>query len=79
MRRALGVLLRLAGIALVSVPLSVVATILLSPFWSWLEASTGIEAAGHSGPTEWCYAAVFVVAAALGAWIVFGRRRAGAD
>ena len=35
--------------------IAAVLTILLSPAWLWFEARTGIEAYGHSGPTEWCY------------------------
>jgi hypothetical protein len=39
----------------ISLPLGVVLTIVLFPFWSWFEATTGIESVGHSGPAEWCY------------------------
>jgi len=51
-------------IIIVAVPLSIIAAILLVPFWSWLEASTGIESLGHSGPAEWCYAVIFFLLAA---------------
>lgn len=40
-------------------PLAAVLTILLSPAWSWLEARTGIESYGHSGPAEWCYLVMY--------------------
>jgi len=40
-------------IALVAV--SFVLTILLFPFWSWIESSFGIESVGHSGPGDWCF------------------------
>lgn len=43
------------GVALLSVPVGIVLTIVLAPFWSWLEATTGIESIGHSGPAGWCY------------------------
>ena len=36
-------------------PLAAVLTISMSSLWSGLEARTGIEAYGHSGPAEWCY------------------------
>jgi hypothetical protein len=73
LRLFLGVLV----VVLVAAPLSILTTFLLFPFWSWLEASTGIEAVGHSGPAEWCYAAVFLVLAGSGALIVLSRHRAG--
>ena len=60
-RRPLRILLDLAAIALLFVPLSVLATLLLLPFWSRLESAAGIEAVGHSGPAEWCYLLVFAV------------------
>ena len=71
----LRLLLILLGAALIVVPVSIVTTILLFPFWSWLEASTGIESVGHSGPAEWCYAAVFLLFTATSALIVFVRRQ----
>ena len=46
-------------IILVNVPISIIITIVLIPFWSWFENSIGIESLGHSGPAEWCYAAIF--------------------
>jgi hypothetical protein len=60
-RRPLRILLGFVAIALLSVPLSVLATLLLLPFWSWLESAARIEAVGHSGPAEWCYLLVFAV------------------
>ena len=64
----------LALIALV-LPLSAVVTILLLPFWSWLEASSGVEAVGHSGPAVWCYLLVFAVLAAGAAPVLILRLR----
>ncbi|MDF2764448.1 MAG: hypothetical protein K0S81_1442 [Rhodospirillales bacterium] len=60
-RRPLRILLGFVAIVLLSVPLSVPATLLLLPFWSWLESAAGIEAVGHSGPAEWSYLLVFAV------------------
>jgi hypothetical protein len=59
MKRPLRVVLTLLAVILIAAPLSVVITILMFPFWSWFEASVGIESVGHSGPAEWCYAIVF--------------------
>ena len=76
MRSRLRSILFLLGIVLMSAPLSVFATLLLLPFWSWLEASAGIESVGHSGPAEWCYLATFIVllSIALAIWLF---RRSG--
>jgi hypothetical protein len=64
MRRLLGFGL----LAVVSVPIGIVLTFLLIPFWRWLEQTTGIESIGHSGPAEWCYVAMVLLSlAGLGA------------
>jgi hypothetical protein len=56
-------LLRIA--AVLSFVLGIVLAVTLFPFWGWLEATTGIESVGHSGPATWCYVVsmgvVFVV------------------
>jgi hypothetical protein len=46
--------------ALVTVPLALILTFMLRPFWDWFEAISGIESLGHSGPSEWCYIAIYV-------------------
>lgn len=66
---------------LISVPASIVITLLLLPFWSWLEASFGFESIGHSGPAQWCYVAVFAIFSVgllLALWILRRHRRANA-
>jgi hypothetical protein len=75
MSRPLRLFLTLCAVVVAAAPLSIVATILLFPFWSWLEASTGFESVGHSGPAVWCYATVFVVLAVSGSLVVFARDR----
>ena len=64
-------------LALLSIPIAFVGTILLVPFWSWLEASTGIESLGHSGPAEWCYLLVFLfVVSLIGlGWSLQGKKK----
>ncbi len=52
-------ILSVAGLLLLGLPLAYLLTILLMPFWRYLEASTGIESAGHSGPAGWCYSLVY--------------------
>jgi hypothetical protein len=65
--------LRLALITLavlvVCLPAAFIVTFLLSPLWSWIEATYGIESIGHSGPSDWCFYLVYAVlsAAALSA------------
>jgi hypothetical protein len=51
--------------ALLIVPLAIGVTLLMMPFFSWVEARFGIEAVGHSGPAEWCYATVYVTMLAV--------------
>lgn len=45
--------------ALVAVFPAVPVTFLLGPAWNALEARTGVEAIGHSGPAGWCYVAIW--------------------
>lgn len=77
--------LRGVGIALtlclLSAPVAVVATVVLLPFWSWLERAFGFEAVGHSGPGEWCYLLVYLalLAGAAMIWSLVGRRRNGQE
>ncbi len=47
--------------AVFSLPLGGILTIVLLPLWSWVEATTGIESVGHSGPADWCYRVTLVV------------------
>lgn len=61
---------------IVTAPLSIVGTWLLLPLWRWLEAATGIESIGHSGPSEWCYATVFLVMLFAAMSLTMLRRRA---
>ena len=55
------------GAAVVAAPVAFVATLLLFPFWAWLENRFGIESIGHSGPDDWCFIATYaaIVAGAL--------------
>jgi hypothetical protein len=49
-----------------SAPVAIVLGILAFPFWSWVEATSGIEAVGHSGPAEWCYAVTYALVVLAG-------------
>ena len=64
-------------IVLLSLPVSVLVTLLLLPLWRWLEQHVGIESVGHSGPAEWCFAATFVGCVAALASLYAFRVRAG--
>ena len=75
MNRPVRILFTLLAIILLCAPLSIVATILLFPFWSWFEAKTGIESVGHSGPADWCYVAAFLISVAIAALALIGWRR----
>ncbi|MBZ5676372.1 MAG: hypothetical protein LAP61_19185 [Acidobacteriia bacterium] len=58
-------ILAILAVLLVCLPIAFIVTILLSPLWSWIEASYGIESIGHSGPSDWCFYAVYSVLNAL--------------
>lgn len=47
--------------ALLAMPVAIVLTFMLSPFWNWFEAVSGIESLGHSGPSEWCFVAIYTM------------------
>ena len=78
MNRRLQTLVLMVVVVLICAPVSLVVTLILIPFWRWLESHTGLESIGHSGPAEWCYLSVFILVACgslLGLWILNGRRR----
>jgi len=77
MKRPFGTVPSLLIIIIIAVPLSIVVTIVLSPFWSWFETSTGIESLGHSGPAEWCYLVIFLllVTVITVALLIYQRRK----
>ena len=75
MRTGRKVLLLCGLTLLIIAPLSVLITIVLAPLWRWLEAATGVEAIGHSGPAAWCYALVFVAQSALAGGAVLREAR----
>lgn len=51
----------LGALVVLGIPLSYLLTLLLFPFWTYVEATTGIESAGDSGPAAWCFALVFAL------------------
>jgi hypothetical protein len=53
---------------MLSLVLGAMLTLVLMALWSWIEAATGIESVGHSGPAGWCYAATSAVV--LCGWIL---------
>lgn len=56
-------------ILMAAAPFAFVAAAVLSPLWSWIEAATGLESMGHSGPAAWCYCATWAALSALGLWM----------
>ena len=59
-----GRVLRL-GVAVACVPLSALLTLAALPLWRWIEARTGIESIGHSGPAGWCWLATLALCLTL--------------
>jgi len=66
-------MLRALGALAVCAVLGVGLTFMLWPLWSWVEAFTGFESMGHSGPALWCFA--LTTAALFLAWLGWQRRR----
>ena len=66
-----------AVIGVLAVPLTLALTFILSPFWNWFESVSGIESFGHSGPANWCFAAMFIIILSLGwgTWLFIGHRK----
>jgi hypothetical protein len=63
-------------IVVLLVPTSIAITLMLTPFWRWLESTLSIESIGHSGPSAWCYYGVLsaLLAVALLLAMVVRRR-----
>ena len=55
----------LPAVLIACLPIAIMVTFLLSPLWSWVEATYGIESIGHSGPSDWCFYVVYGVLNAL--------------
>ena len=64
-------------IAVLALPLTLILTFILSPFWNWFEAVSGIESLGHSGPANWCFVAMYLVVLSLGwgTWFILGNTK----
>ena len=59
----------------VCLPLAIIFTIVLLPVWSWIEATYGIEAVGHSGPSDWCFWLVFGTMSSIAVAMLFKPRK----
>ena len=59
-----------------AVPVAIAVTFLLTPLWRWIEATTGIESIGHSGPADWCFITVWAALLIVtgGVWLRAGTR-----
>ena len=78
MRHIIKYLLLAALLLLVLMPVAIVVTILLYPLWSWIEASSGVESVGHSGPADWCFWLVYGLLVFVGTivfWLIVRHRR----
>lgn len=54
------------AVLIACLPIAFIVTFLLSPLWSWIEATYGIESIGHSGPSDWCFYLVYGMLSAAG-------------
>jgi len=66
--------LRVAGLVFViffvALPVAMLVTIIMFPFWSWVESTFGIESIGHSGPAGWCYWVSYIIIL-IGAFLIW--------
>jgi hypothetical protein len=76
MRRGMKRTLQFLAYALIAMPVAAAVTIFLAPFWGWIESTYGIESLGHSGPSDWCFLAVYGIILLAGAGIFAWRWRA---
>ena len=63
-------------------PIAIITTILIHPFFRWFEETTGIETFGHSGPSDWCYLLVYLVFVGIAVFIansIKAAQRPGSD
>jgi phosphotransferase system glucose/maltose/N-acetylglucosamine-specific IIC component len=79
--RYLRIALITLAVLIACLPIAFIVTILLSPLWSWIEATYGIESIGHSGPSDWCFYVVYgvlnaVVFAFIGVHLRLGKAKA---
>lgn len=63
------------GVTALALPLAFMVTVLLHPFWSWLETTTGLESMGRHGPASWCYGTIWGLIV-LAVFLHVGLRRA---
>jgi hypothetical protein len=71
MRNILTSSLKWIGILVILVPVAIIITLLIVPFWSWLESASGLESIGHSGPAEWCYFVIYTLLISAYSWFWF--------
>lgn len=65
--------------AILMLPVAIVATFLLLPMWSWMDAHWGVEAVGHASLSEWCFVVTWIamgLPVAVLAYRAVRRRRA---
>jgi len=76
MKKPLRFWLGVPALLVILAPICFIATFLLHPLWSWIEATFGVESIGHAAPADWCFFAVyglFVIVSLPFLWIFFRR------
>ena len=66
MRRLLRYAAGVVAVLVVCAPAAFLVTFLLSPLWSRIETTYGIESIGHSGPADWCFELMYLLFVTLG-------------
>lgn len=71
MKRSLRGILIVFTILVLCLPASMFVTVILYPFWLWVENTINIESAGHSGPSIWCYWVTYLICITLAMFSYF--------
>jgi uncharacterized BrkB/YihY/UPF0761 family membrane protein len=62
------------SILVLCIPFTFIVNFLMNPFWLWVENTFGIEASGHSGPSDWTFEVVyflFIIIFIPGYWFLY--------
>jgi H+/Cl- antiporter ClcA len=64
-------------VAVISVPLSFLATLFLWSLWAWFDQTFGFETIGQFGPPDWCFILVYLAIVLPVLWVATMHDRAG--
>lgn len=77
MKRQVRSFLAVITILVLCLPTGFIITVVLYPFWLWIENTFDLESVGHSGPSDWCFWVVYLICVtlALVCFLQFGTQK----